>query len=149
MVGFPSFLFAKWISRIFLNEYGLTKADKILAYMGLSIYRDRLAWGLPYGVLKRIEIARVLMCDPQLIILDEPAAGLNDTETRELADLIRKIRDDFDCTVLLFEHDMGLVMMLILTLNKVRLLRFLAQMAQAKPLRSVQYQALSSLRKVQ
>ena len=86
------------------------KADKILAYMGLSIYRDRLAWGLPYGVLKRIEIARVLMCDPQLIILDEPAAGLNDTETRELADLIRKIRDDFDCTVLLVEHDMGRVM---------------------------------------
>ena len=86
------------------------KADKILAYMGLSMYRDRLAWGLPYGVLKRIEIARVLMCNPQLIILDEPAAGLNDTETRELADLIRKIRDDFDCTVLLVEHDMGLVM---------------------------------------
>ena len=86
------------------------KADRILAYMGLSLYRDRLAWGLPYGVLKRIEIARVLMCDPQLIILDEPAAGLNDTETRELADLIRKIRDDFDCTVLLVEHDMGLVM---------------------------------------
>lgn len=86
------------------------KADKILAYMGLSMYRDRLAWGLPYGVLKRIEIARVLMCNPQLIILDEPAAGLNDTETKELADLIRKIRDDFDCTVLLVEHDMGLVM---------------------------------------
>ena len=86
------------------------KADRILAYMGLSLYRDRLAWGLPYGVLKRIEIARVLMCDPQLIILDEPAAGLNDTETKELADLIRKIRDDFDCTVLLVEHDMGLVM---------------------------------------
>jgi branched-chain amino acid transport system ATP-binding protein len=50
------------------------------------------------------------MCNPQLIILDEPAAGLNDTETKELADLIRKIRDDFDCTVLLVEHDMGLVM---------------------------------------
>ena len=86
------------------------KADKILQYMGLSLYRDRLAWGLPYGILKRIEIARVLMCNPQLIILDEPAAGLNDTETVELAALIRKIRDDFDCTVLLVEHDMGLVM---------------------------------------
>ena len=86
------------------------KADKVLNYMGLSLYRDRLAWGLPYGVLKRIEIARVLMCNPQLIILDEPAAGLNDSETVELAALIRKIRDDFDCTVLLVEHDMGLVM---------------------------------------
>ena len=86
------------------------KADKVLEYMGLSLYRDRLAWGLPYGVLKRIEIARVLMCNPQLIILDEPAAGLNETETMELAALIRKIRDDFNCTVLLVEHDMGLVM---------------------------------------
>ena len=86
------------------------KADKILQYMGLSLYRDRLAWGLPYGILKRIEIARVLMCNPQLIILDEPAAGLNETETAELAALIRKIRDDFDCTILLVEHDMGLVM---------------------------------------
>ena len=86
------------------------KADRILKYMGLSLYRDRLAWGLPYGVLKRIEIARALMCDPQLIILDEPAAGLNETETKELAELIKKIRTDFDCTILLVEHDMGLVM---------------------------------------
>lgn len=86
------------------------KADEILRYMDLSTYRDRLAWGLPYGVLKRIEIARVLMCNPQLIILDEPAAGLNESETNELADLISKIRADFDCTVLLVEHDMGLVM---------------------------------------
>lgn len=86
------------------------KADSVLKYMGLSLYRDRLAWGLPYGVLKRIEIARALMCDPQLIILDEPAAGLNETETNELAELIKKIRTDFDCTILLVEHDMGLVM---------------------------------------
>lgn len=86
------------------------KADRILQYMNLTLYRDRLAWGLPYGVLKRIEIARVLMCNPQLIILDEPAAGLNETETAELAELIGEIRRDFDCTVLLVEHDMGLVM---------------------------------------
>ena len=86
------------------------KADKILKYMDLYAYRDRLAWGLPYGVLKRIEIARALMCNPQLIILDEPAAGLNESETRELAKTINKIRADFDCTILLVEHDMGLVM---------------------------------------
>ena len=86
------------------------KADKILKYMDLYAYRDRLAWGLPYGVLKRIEIARALMCNPQLIILDEPAAGLNESETRELARMINKIRVDFDCTILLVEHDMGLVM---------------------------------------
>ena len=86
------------------------KADRILKYMDLSSYRDRLAWGLPYGVLKRLEIARALMCDPQLIILDEPAAGLNESETWELARLINQIRKDFDCTILLVEHDMSLVM---------------------------------------
>ena len=86
------------------------RADKILKYMGLASYRDRLAWGLPYGVLKRLEIARALMCNPKLIILDEPAAGLNESETRDLAALINQIRVDFDCTILLVEHDMSLVM---------------------------------------
>ena len=78
--------------------------------MGLSLYKDFLAFGLPYGVLKKIEIARTLMSNPQLIILDEPAAGLNDTESIELAKLIRKIRDEYKTTILLVEHDMGLVM---------------------------------------
>ena len=86
------------------------RADKVLKYMDLASYRDRLAWGLPYGVLKRIEIARALMCNPQMIILDEPAAGLNESETKDLAELINKIRVDFGCTILLVEHDMGLVM---------------------------------------
>jgi branched-chain amino acid transport system ATP-binding protein len=78
--------------------------------MDLYSYRDRLAWGLPYGVLKRIEIARALMCNPQLIILDEPAAGLNESETKDLAALINKIRTELGCTILLVEHDMSLVM---------------------------------------
>lgn len=86
------------------------KADKVLKYMDLYAYRDRLCWGLPYGILKRVEIARALMSDPKLIILDEPAAGLNEAETNELALLIDKIRKDFDCTILLVEHDMSLVM---------------------------------------
>ena len=86
------------------------KADQILKYMDLYAYRNRLAWGLPYGVLKRLEIARALMCNPQLIILDEPAAGLNESETRELAELINRIRQDYHCTILLVEHDMRLVM---------------------------------------
>ena len=86
------------------------RAMKVLDFMGLTLYKDWYAFGLPYGVLKKIEIARTLMCDPQLIILDEPAAGLNDTETAELAALIRRIKDEFKCTILLVEHDMGLVM---------------------------------------
>ena len=86
------------------------RAMKVLDFMGLTGYKDWYAMGLPYGVLKKIEIARTLMCDPQLIILDEPAAGLNDTETAELAKLIRRIKDEYHCTILLVEHDMGLVM---------------------------------------
>ena len=86
------------------------RALKVLDFMGLTPSKDWYAMGLPYGVLKKIEIARTLMCDPQLIILDEPAAGLNDTETAELAKLIRKIKDEYNCTILLVEHDMGLVM---------------------------------------
>lgn len=86
------------------------RANQVLEFMGLSAYRDYYAWGLPYGILKKIEIARTLMNNPQLIILDEPAAGLNDSETEELSSLIRKIRDTYHCAILLVEHDMGLVM---------------------------------------
>ena len=86
------------------------RAEKVLDFMGLTLYKDFYAMGLPYGVLKKIEIARTLMSNPQLIILDEPAAGLNDTESMELAKLIRRIRDEFNTTILLVEHDMGLVM---------------------------------------
>ena len=99
------------LSRLKIEEKAIrARADKVLEYMDLTSYRDRLAWGLPYGVLKRIEIARALMCNPQMIILDEPAAGLNESETRDLAELINKIRVDFGCTILLVEHDMSLVM---------------------------------------
>lgn len=66
--------------------------------------------GLPYGVLKKVELARTLMSNPRMIILDEPAAGLNDAETEELTEIIRLIRDDFHCTIFLVEHDMNLVM---------------------------------------
>ncbi|MBO4235195.1 MAG: ABC transporter ATP-binding protein [Firmicutes bacterium] len=86
------------------------KVDKVLSFMGLIEYKYRYAFGLPYGILKKIEIARTLMCEPKLIILDEPAAGLNDTETAELAKLIRDIREEYKCAILLVEHDMGLVM---------------------------------------
>ena len=86
------------------------KAMRILKFMGLENYAGWYAMGLPYGVLKKAEIARALMGDAKLIIMDEPAAGLNDAETRELTATIRKIRDAFGVTILLVEHDMGLVM---------------------------------------
>ncbi len=102
------------------------KALRVLDFMGLTAYKDWYAAGLPYGILKKIEIARTLMCDPQLIILDEPAAGLNDTETVELADLIRRIRDTMGCTILLVEHDMGLVMNICQTVCAISFGKLLA-----------------------
>jgi branched-chain amino acid transport system ATP-binding protein len=86
------------------------KAEEALAFLGIIDRRDLLAGGQPYGVLKKVELARTLMANPRLIILDEPAAGLNDSETHELASTIRQIRDAYDCTILLVEHDMRLVM---------------------------------------
>lgn len=86
------------------------KAMGVLRFMGLESYAQWLAFGLPYGILKKVEIARALMSDAKLIIMDEPAAGLNDTETAELTQLIRRIRDEYDVTILLVEHDMSLVM---------------------------------------
>lgn len=86
------------------------KALKMLEFLNLLPIKDFYAGGQPYGVRKKIEIARALMSDPRLIILDEPAAGLNDAETDELEAIVHKIRDEFGATVLLIEHDMGFVM---------------------------------------
>ena len=86
------------------------KAMRILKFMGLENYAAWYAMGLPYGILKKVEIARALMMDAKLIIMDEPAAGLNDSETAELTQTIRRIRDEFNVTILLVEHDMKLVM---------------------------------------
>jgi len=86
------------------------KAMGALKFMGIDDLANAPAGGQPYGVLKKVEMARTLMAEPKLIILDEPAAGLNDSETADLAETIRRIRDAYDCTILLVEHDMRLVM---------------------------------------
>ena len=102
LLGFPSLKKEEKLLR--------AKAMRILKFMGLENYAQWYAMGLPYGILKKVEIARALMADAKLIIMDEPAAGLNDRETAELTETIRKIRDEFGVTILLVEHDMGLVM---------------------------------------
>jgi len=86
------------------------RAIKILTDLDLILYKDWFPLGLPYGILKLVELARTLMTNPRLIILDEPAAGLNDVETEKLIHTIRKIQKDYNCTIFLVEHDMGLVM---------------------------------------
>jgi branched-chain amino acid transport system ATP-binding protein len=83
---------------------------EILDYVGIRALADRPASGLPFGTLKRIELARALASEPRLLLLDEPAGGLNHEEVEELASSIRRLRDDFGLTVLVVEHHMGLVM---------------------------------------
>ncbi len=86
------------------------RAREILRFLGIDDLRYALAGAQPYGVQKKVELARTLMGQPKLIILDEPAAGLHEQETYVLADEILKIRDEYQTTILLVEHDMKLVM---------------------------------------
>ena len=85
------------------------KAKEFLRIVGLEDERNNLACNLPYGKQRKLEIARALATNPKLLLLDEPAAGMNPHETEELMSIIRKIRDDFDMTILLIEHDMKFV----------------------------------------
>ena len=82
----------------------------LLVEQGLDKYRDELATSLPYGLQRRLEIARALATQPKLLLLDEPAAGMNPQETQELSAFIRQIRDEYNLTILLIEHHMDLVM---------------------------------------
>ncbi len=86
------------------------RADRMIEQLRLGDAADKPAAGLPYGVLKRVELARALCGQPRLLMLDEPAGGLSQAEVGELGDLIAALRDEHDLTVLLVEHHMGLVM---------------------------------------
>jgi ABC transporter, ATP-binding protein livG, hydrophobic amino acid uptake family len=85
------------------------RAKEILRIFGLEEMRNQLSCNLPYGKQRKLEIARALATNPKILLLDEPAAGMNPKETAELMDVIRYIRDHFDLAVLLIEHDMKFV----------------------------------------
>jgi branched-chain amino acid transport system ATP-binding protein len=106
------------------------KAMAIIADLGLEELAHRPIAGLPFGFQKRIEMARALAAEPQLILLDEPAGGLNHEEAKELATFIRGIRDRRGITVLLVEHHMGLVMSVS---DEVVVLNFGRKIAQGSP----------------
>ncbi len=86
------------------------KAEEYLKEVGLYGKRNELATNLPYGEQRRLEIARALAIQPKILYLDEPAAGMNPQETADLTNLIHKIREKYNLTVILIEHDMSLVM---------------------------------------
>ena len=86
------------------------RANEVLDFLRLQSYRDVPAGGLSFGLKKRVELARALVSKPKLLLLDEPANGLSHEEVSELIDFVRSLRDDFQVTILLVEHHMGLVM---------------------------------------
>ena len=98
------------LPRFFREEAGMDqKVMELLEVFGLEKEADYPASGLPYGKQRKLEIARALATNPKLLLLDEPAAGMNPNETEELMQTIRFVRDKFDMTILLIEHDMRLV----------------------------------------
>jgi branched-chain amino acid transport system ATP-binding protein len=105
------------------------KTNQLLEMVGLSGYNAYPAISLPYGLQRRVEIARALACEPKLILLDEPVAGMNESETEEIARLIKKILGQ-GITVLLIEHDMSMVMTVC---DRLVVLNFGQKIAEGTP----------------
>ena len=117
LVGMEPQLHTGWIGALFNTksavkeeEEAAVEANQILNFVGLRGKGDSLARNLPYGDQRRLEIARALAGQPQLLLLDEPTAGMNPRETAETTDFIRRLRDELEITILLIEHDMRVVM---------------------------------------
>ncbi|MGF6376895.1 branched-chain amino acid transport system ATP-binding protein [Clostridiales Family XIII bacterium PM5-7] len=106
------------------------KTEELLKLMGLWEVRDMVSANLPYGMQRKLEIARALALEPKLLLLDEPAAGMNPEETIALMELIRKIRDEFGLTVLIIEHHMDLIMGLC---DRLFVLNFGKALAEGTP----------------
>jgi len=117
-------------TRPFGGRTGDARALEILDYVGIAAVARRPAAGLPFGTLKRVELARALASEPRLLLLDEPAGGLNHEEVSELGTFITRLRDDFDLTVLLVEHHMGLVMGVA---ERIHVLDFGRKIAEGTP----------------
>jgi len=119
MIGRHCRLSAGILGAVFRNRATALEEEKvveesyaILKKIGLDAYVNEFAKNLPYGAQRRLEIARAMATDPFILLLDEPAAGMNMQETRELDELIVRIRDEEGISILLIEHDMKLVMSL-------------------------------------
>jgi len=116
--------------RPFSERRGRRQAQYILDYLELGQFGQRLPGGLPFGTLKRVELARALAARPTLLLLDEPAGGLNHEEVGDLVELIRSLQRDLDLTILLVEHHMNLVMSVS---DRVHVLNFGREIAAGTP----------------
>jgi branched-chain amino acid transport system ATP-binding protein len=121
---------AHTVSRFERERRVRERARETLEYVGIEDVAGRPAAGLPFGTLKRVELARALVSNPRLLLLDEPAGGLNHEEVEELAGFIRGLRDELGTTVLLVEHHMNLVMRVS---DKVHVLNFGRTIASGLP----------------
>lgn len=107
-----------------------SRAEQILEFLHLTAIRDRLVGTLPYGLQKRVELARALVAQPRLLLLDEPMAGMTASEKSEMAAFVRAARDRFATTVVLIEHDVGVVMGLS---DRIAVLDYGRKIADATP----------------
>jgi branched-chain amino acid transport system ATP-binding protein len=116
--------------RPFAERKGRAQALEALDYLKLAPLANRLAAGLPFGTLKRVDLARAIVSKPRLLLLDEPAGGLDHEEVGELGSLIQGLRKDFELTILLVEHHMNLVMSVC---ERVAVLNFGRKIAEGSP----------------
>ena len=112
------------------EQMAVDKSYELLEFLNLHKHYKEKAKNLPYGDQRRLEIARALATNPQVLLLDEPAAGMNPQETQELNEMIRRIRDAFNLSVLLIEHDMSMVMSLS---NRVYVMEYGKPIADGTP----------------
>ena len=137
MVGMHSRLKTMWFEAVIGNKRvreeeksTLAKAQGLLEFVNLKGLGDQQACNLPYGAQRRLEIARALASEPDLLLLDEPTCGMNTQESAELTEFIRNLRDESGITVLMIEHDMRVVMGIS---EKITVLDYGSKIAEGKP----------------
>ncbi len=137
LIGEHSRLHSSWAEAILRTprlkaeeKHAVEEARALLSFVGLGGLGDQLARNLPYGAQRRLEIGRALASKPKLLLLDEPTAGMNPHETRDMMDFIRRLRDELQITILLIEHDMRVVMGIS---ERIAVLDYGAKIAEGTP----------------
>jgi branched-chain amino acid transport system ATP-binding protein len=137
LIGEHSRLHSSWAEAILRTPRlrteearAVEEARALLGFVGLGGLGDQIARNLPYGAQRRLEIGRALASKPKLLLLDEPTAGMNPHETRDMMDFIRRLRDELQITILLIEHDMRVVMGIS---ERIAVLDYGAKIAEGTP----------------